>query len=131
MKGFEVIPEAIDFGVLKEGSTYSYKFALKNTGIDLSYFKIKQPPPSTGIKVIYIPGPVSSSIAYTILTIKYHFIQVAAGLTRLVTVELFAMAVDNNNMGECKQKEIYHELEITTESTILYLPIKANILYTA
>ena len=59
LKGFEVIPEEINFGVLREGTTYSFKFILKNAGIDFSYFKIKQPPPSTGIKVLYNPGPVS------------------------------------------------------------------------
>ena len=60
LKGFEVIPEEIDFGVLREGTTYTFKFILKNAGIDFSYFKIKQPPPSTGIKVVYNPGPVRS-----------------------------------------------------------------------
>ena len=64
LRGFEVIPEEIVFGILREGSTYTYKFALKNTGIDSSHFKIKQPPPSTGIKVIYSPGPVSCSAMF-------------------------------------------------------------------
>lgn len=59
LRGFEVIPEEIDFGVLREGLTYTCKFALKNAGIDFSRFKIKQPPPSTGMKVVYNPGPVS------------------------------------------------------------------------
>lgn len=59
LKGFEVIPEEINFGILREGLTYSYKFILKNAGIDFSHFKIKQPPPSTGIKIVYTPGPVS------------------------------------------------------------------------
>lgn len=59
LQGFEVIPEEVNFGMLREGSTYTFKFNLKNTGIELSHFKIKQPPPSTGIKVVYNPGPVS------------------------------------------------------------------------
>lgn len=59
LKGFEVIPGEINFGVLKEGHTYTYKFILRNAGINFSHFKIKQPPPSTGIKVIYTPGAVS------------------------------------------------------------------------
>ena len=59
LRGFEVIPEEVNFGVLREGLTYVSKFALKNAGIDFSRFKIKQPPPSTGIKVVYNPGPVS------------------------------------------------------------------------
>jgi hypothetical protein len=59
LKGFEVIPEDVNFGVLREGSTYTFKFTLKNTGIDSCHFKVKPPPPSTGIKVVYNPGPVS------------------------------------------------------------------------
>lgn len=52
--------------------------------------------------------------------------QVAAGLTRAVTVELFAMAV--GAIGEHGAGHIYHQLEITTQPTILYLPVRANIL---
>lgn len=63
LKGFEVVPEEIDFGVLREGSTYTFEFILKNTGIEFSHFKIKQPPPSTGIKVVYNPGSVSDCTA--------------------------------------------------------------------
>lgn len=62
LKGFEVIPEGVDFGILREGLTYNKKFLLKNTGIDFTRFKIKQPPPSTGIKVVYNPGAVSTIV---------------------------------------------------------------------
>ena len=59
LRGFEVIPDQVDFGVLREGLTYAAKFVLKNVGLDFCRFKIKQPPPSTGLKVVYNPGPVS------------------------------------------------------------------------
>ena len=59
LRGFEVLPDEIEFGILKEGCTYGYTVTLRNTGVDSCRFKIKQPPPSTGIKVIYTPGPVS------------------------------------------------------------------------
>lgn len=62
MRGFEVSPDAIDFGVLCEGSTYSFSLTVRNTGVDSCRFKIKQPPPSTGIKVLYSPGAVSQTI---------------------------------------------------------------------
>lgn len=71
LKGFEVIPEEIDFGVVREGLAYTFKFYLKNAGIDFSRFKIKQPPPSTGIKVIYNPGPVSLLLLYCTTIIMY------------------------------------------------------------
>jgi hypothetical protein len=54
--------------------------------------------------------------------------QVAAGLARVVTVELFAMAV--GAVGEQGAGYIHHQLEIITQPTILYLPIRANILST-
>lgn len=47
------------FGILREGNTYSYTARLKNTGIDTCRFKVKQPPPGTGLRVHYNPGPVS------------------------------------------------------------------------
>ena len=58
MRGFQLLPEAVDFGIVKEGNTYSFVVCLKNTGIDACRFKLIQPPPSTGIRVLYKPGPV-------------------------------------------------------------------------
>ncbi|ELK05960.1 Sperm-associated antigen 17 [Pteropus alecto] len=71
-------------------------------------FRVKQPPPSTGLKVTYKPGPV------------------AAGLQVDLKVELFAMAV-----GEDSAKgsvHISHNIEIMTEHDVLFLPVEANIL---
>ena len=59
VRGFQVFPEQVEFGELKEGYTYACSVALKNTGIDSCRFKIRQPPASAGIKAIYTPGPVS------------------------------------------------------------------------
>ena len=59
MRGFELLPANVNFGVLKEGNTYAFTVYLKNTGIDSCRFKVRQPPPSTGLKVCYKPGPVS------------------------------------------------------------------------
>ena len=60
MRGFQLHPSEVDFGVLKEGCTYVHSVAMKNVGIDTSRFKIRQPPPSTGMKVLFTPGPVST-----------------------------------------------------------------------
>ena len=62
----------------------------------------------------------------TLIVCTYNIIQVAAGLTRVVTVELFAIAV--GAIGGQGAGYIHHQLEIVTQTTILYLPIKANIL---
>jgi hypothetical protein len=59
MRGLNVFPEEVNFGILREGSTYAFLVQLKNTGVDLCRFKVKQPPPATGLRVIYKPGPVS------------------------------------------------------------------------
>jgi hypothetical protein len=58
LRGLSLLPTAVDFGVLKEGCTYSFCVLLKNTGIDACRFRVQQPPPGTGIKVVYSPGPV-------------------------------------------------------------------------
>ena len=58
MRGLSVLPQQLDFGVLKEGCTYSFNVGLQNTGIDACRFRVRQPPPSTGIRVLFKPGPV-------------------------------------------------------------------------
>ena len=59
IRGFELLPTEVDFGQLKEGCVYLATVTMKNVGIDTCHFKVKPPPPSTGIKVSYTPGPVS------------------------------------------------------------------------
>ena len=58
MQGFQLYPAEVDFGVLKEGCTYIHSVTIKNIGIDIARFKVRQPPPSTGLKVLFTPGPV-------------------------------------------------------------------------
>ncbi len=76
LRGFELLPDCVDFGTLKEGNTYAYTVHIKNVGVDACRFKVKQPPPSTGIRVYFKPGPVSANtrIQYCwqlILTINF------------------------------------------------------------
>eukprot|EP00058_Branchiostoma_floridae_P014404 XP_002599892.1 hypothetical protein BRAFLDRAFT_120607 [Branchiostoma floridae] len=58
LRGLMAVPDDVDFGVLREGNTYVYTVQLKNVGVDSCRFKVKQPPPSTGLRVLYNPGPV-------------------------------------------------------------------------
>ncbi|ESO93308.1 hypothetical protein LOTGIDRAFT_232733 [Lottia gigantea] len=108
MRGLNILPDKVNFGVLREGYTYSYSVYLKNTGVDTCRYKIKQPPPATGLKVIYKPGPV------------------AAGMRAELRLELFAIAVGVE--GESGVGGIEHNLQITTETDKLYLPVRATIL---
>lgn len=59
-RGFELVPGEVFFGELREGCTYVMAVNLKNIGIDSCRYKVKQPPPATGLQVIYKPGPVSN-----------------------------------------------------------------------
>ncbi|XP_072824013.1 sperm-associated antigen 17 isoform X3 [Vicugna pacos] len=106
--GFHLLPPSVKFGVLKEGHTYATTVKLKNVGVDLCRFRVKQPPPSTGLKVTYKPGPV------------------AAGLQTELQVELFAMAVGED--GARGSAHISHNIEIMTEHDILFLPVEATVL---
>ena len=49
LRGFELLPPRVSFGVLKEGCTYIHSVLIKNVGIDSCRFKVKQPPLSTGM----------------------------------------------------------------------------------
>ncbi|XP_036047259.1 sperm-associated antigen 17 [Onychomys torridus] len=106
--GFHLLPPTVKFGVLKEGHTYATIVKLKNVGVDFCRFRVKQPPPSTGLKVSYKPGPV------------------AAGLHAELKVELFAMAVGED--GTKVSAHISHNIEIITEHDILFLPVEAIVL---
>ncbi|XP_047581454.1 sperm-associated antigen 17 [Lutra lutra] len=106
--GFHLLPPSVNFGVLEEGHTYATSVKLKNVGVDFCRFRVKQPPPSTGLKVTYKPGPV------------------AAGLQTELKVELFAMAVGED--GTKGLTHISHNIEIMTEHDILFLPVEATVL---
>lgn len=108
MRGMYLLPEEVDFGVLKEGNTYAFTVYLKNTGVDTCRFKVKQPPPATGLRVVYKPGPI------------------AAGMKADLSIELYAIAVGVE--GETGVGSIRHDLEIVTETDILFLPVAATVL---
>ncbi|XP_011539236.1 sperm-associated antigen 17 isoform X3 [Homo sapiens] len=106
--GFHLLPSSVKFGVLKEGHTYATVVKLKNVGVDFCRFKVKQPPPSTGLKVTYKPGPV------------------AAGMQTELNIELFATAVGED--GAKGSAHISHNIEIMTEHEVLFLPVEATVL---
>ncbi|KAM3936004.1 sperm-associated antigen 17 [Leptodactylus fuscus] len=108
-RGFHLIPAVVQFGILREGFTYSTSVTMKNVGVDFCRFRVKQPPPSTGLRVRYTPGPV------------------AAGMHTRLEVELFAMAVGLE--GPEGAADCSHCIEIQTEVEALYLPVTANILH--
>ncbi|XP_039458948.1 sperm-associated antigen 17 isoform X2 [Oreochromis aureus] len=109
VKGFQLIPSSVDFGTLKEGTSSTITVVMKNVGFDICRFHVKQPPPATGLRVIYSPGPV------------------AAGLQVELQVQLFAMCAVQ--AGEVEPKKlISQEIIIPTEKDILFLPVTATIL---
>ena len=54
-----IAPKEVNFGTTLEGSVYVHSVLLKNTGRESLRFKVKQPPLSTGLRILYTPGPVS------------------------------------------------------------------------
>ncbi|XP_078618505.1 sperm-associated antigen 17-like isoform X8 [Branchiostoma floridae x Branchiostoma japonicum] len=111
LRGLMAVPDDVDFGVLREGNTYVYTVQLKNVGVDSCRFKVKQPPPSTGLRVLYNPGPI------------------AAGMKADLSLEIYAIAVGAE--GEKGVGQIAHHIEITTETDLMYLPVTATILTAA
>ncbi|OWK63893.1 Sperm-associated antigen 17 [Lonchura striata] len=108
LTNFHLIPPRVTFGVLKEGCTYATTVIMKNVGVNFSRFRVKQPPPHTGLRVMYTPGPV------------------AAGLQVALEIEIFAMLIGGKDTGGLE--EVSHDIEILTEIETLLLPVKANIL---
>ncbi|XP_064375562.1 sperm-associated antigen 17 isoform X3 [Dromaius novaehollandiae] len=108
LSAFHLIPPNVTFGVLKEGCTYTATVILKNVGVNFSRFRVKQPPPHTGLRVKYTPGPV------------------AAGLQVELEIEIFAMAIGGEDTDGLE--EISHHIEILTEAERLLLPVRATVL---
>ncbi|PKK30587.1 sperm associated antigen 17 [Columba livia] len=108
LSGFHLIPLRVDFGVLKEGCTYAVTVILKNVGVDFLRFRVKQPPPHTGLRVMYAPGPV------------------AAGLQVELEIQIFAMVIGREDTGGLE--EISRDIEILTETETLLLPVRATVL---
>ncbi|KAM7377443.1 hypothetical protein PAMA_013973 [Pampus argenteus] len=109
VRGFQLLPSSVDFGTLQEGTSSAITVVMKNVGVDTCRFHVKQPPPATGLRVIYSPGPV------------------AAGLQVQLQVQLFAICTVQAGEVEPK-KYISQDIIIHTETDILYLPVTANIL---
>ncbi|KFO97321.1 Sperm-associated antigen 17, partial [Calypte anna] len=107
LSDFHLIPPKVMFGVLKEGCTYAATVILKNVGMNFSRFRVKPPPPRSGLRVIYTPGPV-------------------AGLKAELEIEISAMITGGQCTGGLK--EISHDIEILTETETLLLPVRGNIL---
>ncbi|XP_010085119.1 PREDICTED: sperm-associated antigen 17, partial [Pterocles gutturalis] len=108
LSAFHLIPPRVMFGVLKEGCTYAATVILKNVGVNFSRFRVKQPPPHTGLRVMYTPGPV------------------AAGLHVELEIEIFAMVIGGKDTGGLE--EVSHDIEILTETETLLLPVRATVL---
>nr|XP_040038029.1 sperm-associated antigen 17 isoform X5 [Gasterosteus aculeatus aculeatus] len=108
-RGFQLLPSSVDFGTVQEGTSSAINVVMKNVGVDTCRFYVKQPPPATGLRVLYVPGPV------------------AAGLHVELQVQLFAMSTVQ--AGEVEPKNnISQDIVIRTETDILYLPVTATIL---
>jgi len=60
------------------------------------------------------------------MNIECIALQVAAGMKAEIDVEVYAIAVGVE--GETGVGSIRHELEIVTETDVIFLPITANIL---
>ncbi|XP_026699882.1 sperm-associated antigen 17 [Athene cunicularia] len=107
LSGFHLIPTRVTLGVLKEGYTYATTVILKNVGVNFSRFQVKQPPPHTGLRVMYTPGPV------------------AAGLQVELEIEIFAMVTGGEDTDGLE--EVSHDIEILTETETLLLPVRATV----
>ncbi|KAM6894209.1 sperm-associated antigen 17 [Lycodopsis pacificus] len=108
-RGFQLLPYRVDFGTLQEGTSSAITVVMKNVGVDTCGFHVKQPPPATGLRVIYNPGPVP------------------AGLHVELQVQLFAMCTVQAGEAEPKTN-VSQDIIIRTETDILYLPVTATVL---
>ncbi|KAM9836573.1 sperm-associated antigen 17 [Aulostomus maculatus] len=112
VRGFQLLPCRVDFGRVQEGTTSTVTVVMKNVGVDTCRFHVKQPPPATGLHVIYNPGPVP------------------AGLHVQLHIRLFAMCA--GQLGDREPpRRVCQDILIRTELEDLCLPVTASILSTS
>ncbi|XP_020567276.1 sperm-associated antigen 17 isoform X2 [Oryzias latipes] len=105
IRGFQLLPWSVDFGVVQAGTLSTAAVLMKNVGVDTCRFHVKQPPLATGLRVLYNSRPV------------------AAGLQTELKVQLFAMS---SLLAETESKKyISQDIIILTETDIFYLPVTA------
>ncbi|CAF0822833.1 unnamed protein product [Adineta ricciae] len=114
-RGCELLPDKVDFGILKEGVTYGAEVDIKNVGIDSCRFRVRQPPLGTGLRVVFQPGVL------------------AAGMNRSLTIELYAIIKQNHHHPQQQEQQsqglyqLDQSIEIITETDIMHFPIRAKI----
>ncbi|KAM8746844.1 sperm-associated antigen 17 [Acanthopagrus schlegelii] len=109
VRGFQLLPSSVDFGMQQEGTSAAITVRMNNVGVNTCRFYVKQPPPATGLRVVYNPRPVD------------------AGSHVELKVQLFALSAVEAGVEE-PQKYISHDVIIHTEMDILFLPVTATIL---
>ncbi|XP_018650889.1 hypothetical protein Smp_162670 [Schistosoma mansoni] len=63
MRGLRLAPSRINAGVLPYGVTRRFSVKLVNWGPETAYFRIKQLPIHSGIRVFYTPGPIPAGLS--------------------------------------------------------------------
>lgn len=101
-RGFALLPERLDFGVLKDGSVYSGSVRLRNLGVDSCRFRVTQPAIPELKATARSPGAV------------------AAGMDARVDIQLTASASQGPDFAA--------NVQFTSETQIFYLAVTATVL---
>ncbi|KAL3317023.1 Sperm-associated antigen 17 [Cichlidogyrus casuarinus] len=105
-RGLHLNPNFVDFGLMVSGKKYSKTVSLVNWGYETAFFKIVQPPLSSGLQLIFKPGPVPP------------------GLTRELTIQLSAHMDTKKAVANIPIK---HTSIIITDTHHLTLTIRGTI----
>ncbi|CAI2728767.1 unnamed protein product [Schistosoma spindalis] len=93
MRGLRLTPSRINVGVLPYSVTRSFSVKLVNWGPETAYFRVKQLPIHSGIRVFYTPGPIP------------------AGLSRRLTIEVSNQHQDQLESHPFNQQIDYRGLQ--------------------
>ena len=136
LRGFMLRPRKVNFGVLREGYTYGVNLVMRNIGLDNCRFRIKNPPPSTGLSASYKPGPVAAGMSQQIQLVLFALANPTDNEPNDVTKdEATSQAVVANQNSPTQheddsddQNRLLHHLVITTEAEIFNVPVLAKVL---
>ena len=87
-----LVTPALNFGKVKDGEVFSYMLQIKNSGLDPKKFRIRLPPPKTGLRVLYQAVPVgdrSFTMFVELQDSEYYAWQIRLSIDTRIRFKLF------------------------------------------
>ncbi|CAH8626338.1 unnamed protein product [Dicrocoelium dendriticum] len=134
-RGIRLQPCRVECGRVPAGSTRFYCVRLVNWGPENAYFRVRQPPESSRLRVLYTPGPIPAGLSRD-LRIKLTVPRTAECLSSTDSqAQLVQWRDDQAKVAESAfhDEPVVHTfteyIQLTTDTHIIHIPVSGEIEY--